>query len=186
MSGRRWVDRTVLLAGFWAVWIPAARGQSGAEATSSGVGVVAIPSMGSGPGSFGLMAVPVPTGTGGQSGGAAGLAGSADPLGLGAVYGPAVPMTPGQAGLMMLATQQRMLGLGNGRLSGVRPGADGDRPAARPGRGTASGRPAEAHTRNSNVPGGQASRYFNRGGLAASQPRPYYNRQLRHFPQGGQ
>ena len=70
---------------------------------------------------------------------------------------------PGQAGLFMLSTQQRMLGMGNGQLSGVRPGGPGsqrtqDLQARREPISTA------AHTRNSNIPGGQAARYFNRGG----------------------
>jgi hypothetical protein len=147
---------------------------------------MAVPSTGGAPGQFGLMAVPMVTGTGAQSGRGTSLAGTAaDPLGLSYVYGPAMPMTPGQAGLFMLATQQRMLGLGNGQLSGVRPGQAQDARGSRRTQGLAGTHPVESHTRNSNIPGGQAARFFNRGGLAASQSRPFYNRQLRQFPQTG-
>jgi hypothetical protein len=144
---------------------------------------MAVPSLGNGPGGFGMMAVPMVSGTANG----ASLAGTAaDPLGLSSLYGPAMPMTPGQAGIFMLATQQRMLGLGNGQLSGVRPGSPLDAKSARPARSGTATHPVETHTRNSNIPGGQAARFFNRGGLAASKPRPFYNRQLRNFPQIGQ
>jgi hypothetical protein len=149
--------------------------------------MLAIPSMGGSSGQFGMMAVPMTTGRGTQSGSGTSIAGTAaDPLGLSYIYGPAVPMTAGQAGLFMLSTQQRMLGLGNGQISGVRPGATPDAKAVRGARTTMESHPVEAHTKNANVPGGQAARFFNRGGLATSRSRPYYNRQLRYFPQTGQ
>jgi hypothetical protein len=102
-----------------------------------------------------------------------------------AVYGPAMPMNNTQAGLFLLSTQQRMLGLGNGQLSGSRPLTAGEANGNPGSRSRPGKHPAEAHTRNANVPGGQASRFFNRGGLAAGQPRSYYNRQMRQFPQTG-
>jgi hypothetical protein len=81
-----------------------------------------------------------------------------DPLGLNYVYGPAaMPMSRAQAGLFMLSTQQQMLGLGNGQISGARP-------AGQDKNGKSSGTNlTAAHTRNANIPGGQAARYFNRG-----------------------
>ncbi len=114
---------------------------------------------------------------------------AADPLGLGYVYGSAaIPMTPGQAGLFMLSTQQRMLGIGNGQISGTRPAGQIDPRTGRtsgnfPGTGVTA-----AHTRNSNIPGGQASRYFNRGTTSASAAasQPYFKRPLRYFPQTSQ
>jgi hypothetical protein len=109
-----------------------------------------------------------------------------DPLGLGYVNGAAIPMTRAQTGLYMLMMQQRMLGIGNGQLSGVRPGAQTDAQSTR-NRGTpAESHASAAHTRNMNVPGGQAARYFNRGGMPAARPQPYYQRQSRHFPQTAQ
>jgi hypothetical protein len=100
-----------------------------------------------------------------------------DPLGLGYVYGPAygsvVPMTGTQAGLSMLLMQQRMLGIGNGQLSGVRGGGLTGTNArtggltARDGGAAATSRGDASHTRDMNIPGGQAARYFNRGGMTA-------------------
>jgi hypothetical protein len=121
-----------------------------------------------------------------------------DPLGLGYVYGPAygsaVPMTGTQAGLTMLMMQQRMLGIGNGQLSGVRggavtgagTGARTDGLAPRDGGGAATSRAIAAHTRNMNIPGGQAARYFNRGGMPAVRSQPAFQRTTRYFPQTGQ
>src|SRR4051812_4789743 len=116
-----------------------------------------------------------------------------DSLGLGYVYGPGIPMTPTQAGMSMLMMQQRMLGIGNGQLSGARPAANPD-PRFSKGTRTPQARtlgpgshPGEAHTANMNVPGGQAARFFNRGGnLATSRSQPYYQRQGRYFPQSSQ
>lgn len=118
-----------------------------------------------------------------------------DPLGFGYVYGPGIPMTSTQVGMSMLLMQQRMLGIGNGQLSGSRPGATAnpnDRNArypstSRPRMGGPGAHPSEAHTANMNVPGGQAARYFNRGAnLATSRSQPYYRRQGRFFPQSSQ
>ena len=74
---------------------------------------------------MGLVSSPFPSfmGVGTQQGTGVGSANAMmmNPLGLNYVYGPAIPMTRAQAGLFMLSTQQRMLGLGNGQISGVRP-----------------------------------------------------------------
>jgi hypothetical protein len=106
-----------------------------------------------------------------------------DPLASGYVYGASVPMTRTQAGLYMLSMQQRMLGIGNGQLSGVRPGPLVDTQSARNRGNTTGPHASAAHTRNMNVPGGQAARYFNRGGMPAVRSQPYYQRQTRYFPQ---
>jgi hypothetical protein len=110
-----------------------------------------------------------------------------DPLGFGYVYGPGMPMTGTQAGMSMLLMQQRMLGIGNGQISGSRPQAG---PAAKTARTRAvatNALPGEAHTANMNVPGGQAARYFNRGVAApTSRSQPYFRRQSRSFPQSSQ
>jgi hypothetical protein len=126
---------------------------------------------------------------------------SSDPMGFGYVYGgvyggAAIPMTQAQAGLLMLSTSQRMLGLGNGQLSGVRPGAQKDSKTGRaPGGAGAGTQLTAAHTRNANIPGGQAARYFARGiGLptaanvqtSTGRSQPYYQRQMRYFPQTAQ
>ena len=101
-------------------------------------------------------------------------------------------MTGTQAGLSMLMMQQRMLGIGNGQLSGVRGGAASgtgartDGQAPRDGGGAATSRAIAAHTRNMNIPGGQAARYFNRGGAPAVRNQPSYQRTTRYFPQTGQ
>jgi len=113
---------------------------------------------GSSQGGFGVTAVPM-MGVGTQKGTATSATSTMmDPLGLNYVYGPAaIPMTPAQAGLFMLSTGQRMTGLGNGQISGVRPGSQNKN-----GTSTATNQTA-THTRNANIPGGQAARYFNRG-----------------------
>jgi hypothetical protein len=169
-----------------ASWVPSAKAQG---QVGTGAGFVPQPY---GPGMIsglpGVAAVPMYPIAGGQRGVGLGTASAAmtDPLGLGYVYGPAIPMTPAQTGLFMLSAQQRMFGLGNGQISGVRPGADADARSALSGR-TPSNSPGSrrtaAHTRNSNVPGGQAARFFNRGATASPESRTYYKRQMRYFPQ---
>jgi hypothetical protein len=148
--------------------------------------------MGSPLGQSGIALLPIPmTATAGsQKTTATGTANplASDPLGLSYVYGPAaVPMTQGQAGLFMLSTAQRTLGLGTGQMSGARQPAQQQPGVA--SRGRTAGRATEtrviaAHTRNSNIPGGQAARYFNRGTTetTGSRSQPYYNRQIRQFP----
>ena len=82
------------------------------------------------------------------------------------LYGSMFPMTPQQQGMMMLAGQAQMLGIGSGQLSGVRPGGHGVRgtasrqtavrtvPAARPGSAWRSGRHVTSIARRT----GRASR----------------------------
>jgi hypothetical protein len=168
--------------------------------TTSTVGLGYLPgaySVGSPLGQSGITLLPIPMpATMGSLKTTAGTANAraTDPLGLGYVYGPAaIPMTQGQAGLLMLSTAQRTLGLGTGQLSGVRPPGQQQQQAGTASRGRTAGRAADtrviaAHTRNSNIPGGQAARYFNRGTTEASGSRsqPYYNRQMQQFPQTGQ
>jgi hypothetical protein len=108
-----------------------------------------------------------------------------DPLGMGYPAGAAVPMTSAQAGLYMLSMQQRMLGIGNGQLSGVRPGPQADQHSSR-NRGSSSPAGASAgaaHTRDMNVPGGLAARYFNRGPKPAGRSQAYFQRPTGRFPQ---
>lgn len=111
-----------------------------------------------------------------------------DPMAASYMYGPGIPMTRGQVGLSALSSMQQFTGLGSGRISGVRgtPGVEAPRSAA--------------HTRDPNIPGGQAARYFNRlqprgfGAAAAPAPpaattiaagnsRKFYQRESRYFPQ---
>ncbi|MDR3622420.1 MAG: hypothetical protein P4L85_23925 [Paludisphaera borealis] len=106
-----------------------------------------------------------------------------DPMAASYLYGTAIPMTRGQVGLSAVSSIQQFTGLGSGRISGVRGGAEAAPRAA-------------AHTRNSNIVGGQASRYFNRiqpRGAApvapvattagAANSRKFYQRESRYFPQ---
>ena len=180
----------VLIVLLGLTWAPGASAQSQAGAAPlSGLGFMPQGVFGgSTQGGSGVVAVPLMTGVGTQPGTTAGAANAAmmDPLGLNYVYGPAIPMSRAQAGLFMLSAQQRMLGLGNGQISGSRPGGQ-----AITGRtsGNAQANLTAAHTRNANIPGGQAARYFNRGGTTtASRLQPpgtgqSFKRQLRYFPQ---
>ncbi|MGC8640325.1 MAG: hypothetical protein ACP5XB_10670 [Isosphaeraceae bacterium] len=192
---RRWLGKAALfcLAGLTGAATASAQTQTGTT-TTWGLGLGYMPQFSTGSASsmtgqsgFTMtpMLMPMPMTTTGTAGTAAARA--ADPLGLGYVYGPAaIPMTPGQAGLLMLSTASRMTGIGNGQLSGVRPGMQQDSQANRRGRGKAEGLVTAAHTRNSNIPGGQAARYFNRGVTpSSSRSQPYYRRNLRYFPQTG-
>jgi hypothetical protein len=85
------------------------------------------------------------------------------------------PASARQMGLMTLAAQAQMTGIGSGQLSGVRPGASSGgrtRQQAIPkARGSAS------------TPGGLAARYFNRTTGVGRQRQSYYNRQNPYFPQ---
>ena len=79
------------------------------------------------------------------------------------------------------------------QVSSAASGPMASRPSGTASRGRTAGHAAEtrvtaAHTRNSNIPGGLAARYFNRGTTTAtgSRSQPYYNRQMRQFPQTGQ
>ena len=169
-----------------------ARSLGQTAATASARGVAADPYMnGMAPAPPGY--VYAPQGTAALQSSTALNRNTVDPLGFGYVYGPGIPMTPTQAGMSMLLMQQRMLGIGNGQLSGTRPAANSDPRATKVAK-TSQARtlgpgshPGEAHTANMNVPGGQAARFFNRGGnLATSRSQPYYQRQGRYFPQSSQ
>ena len=185
MGGQRsWLRGAALIGFVGLAWAPGTWAQSQAGASSlSGFGFMPQSVMGgSTQGGLGVVAVPSFMGVGTQQGTGLGSANAMmiNPLGLNYLYGPAIPMTGTQAGLFMLSTQQRMLGLGNGQISGVRPA--GQDPT---GRKTGSSLTA-AHTRNANIPGGQAARYFNRGTTTASRSQPHFKRQLRYFPQTAQ
>jgi hypothetical protein len=87
-------------------------------------------------------------------------------------------MTASQLGWAMLATQPAMLGIGSGRLSGVRGGA-----GSAPGGRAAAGTPSRGGT--AATPGGLAARYFNRTTRATPNPQSYFNRQPQYFPRVG-
>jgi len=120
------------------------------------------------------------------SGGLMGMGGSpstafTNPMTAPLIYGSMYPMTPQQSGMLMLAGQSQMLGIGSGQLSGVRPG-----PGTSGGSGGRPGKQALAKPRGSaGVPGGLAARYFNRTTQTARMPQGYYNRQNRYFPHVG-
>jgi hypothetical protein len=114
---------------------------------------------------------------------------AADPMAPMLMYGGVgMPMTRGQAGLSAISSLQQMSGIGSGRISGVRGGRRAEARTA-------------AHTRNANIVGGQASRFFNRveprrPGAAAVAPvtssagagnsRRFYQRPSRYFPEPAQ
>ena len=192
MGGQRnWLRGAALVGFAGLVWAPGTWAQTQTGASSlSGIGFMPQSVMGgSTQGGLGVVAVPM-MGVGTQQGTGVNSANAMmmDPLGLSYVYGPAaIPMTRAQAGLFMLSTQQRMLGLGNGQISGVRPA--GQDPTGRKTGSSSGTNQTAAHTRNANIPGGQAARYFNRGGTTtASRSRPpgagqNFKRQSRYFPQ---
>jgi len=106
-----------------------------------------------------------------------------DPVAMNYLYATGIPMTRGQVGLSAVSSLQQMTGLGSGRLSGVRGGVVQQQEERR----------SATHTRNPNVPGGQAARYFNRVGTSiptsvpasasAANSQRFYGRQSRYFPQ---
>ena len=175
MNGRcvRMTWGAVLWAG---ALIDGSRGQAqstGSTATSASV----VPDMTMGMGFYplpGMFGSPTPSATdaaalgvtaprGGMMGmGGSGMGGSAmtnptmNPMASPLFYGSMFPMTQQQAGVLMLAGQAQMLGLGSGQLSGVRPG--GVSASAR-GRQT---QPAVRNRGSAGTPGGLAARYFNR------------------------
>ncbi|WP_165227607.1 hypothetical protein [Aquisphaera insulae] len=173
-------------------WSPTARAQATAG-SNTGLGLAPLP-FNSGGGNSPAMGI-IPMGTTGTGSATAGSRAS-DPLGIGYVYGgAAMPMTREQTGLYMLSASQRMLGVGNGQLSGVRPGGPAGQ-ASKAGRtrtlrapeGDEDPKAASTHRRDANVPGGLAAAYFNRPtGPAARANKPQrFNRPLRYFPQRGQ
>jgi hypothetical protein len=97
-----------------------------------------------------------------------------NPTGAALLSSSVYPMSQRQAGLMMLAGQSQMLGIGSGQLSGVRPG---------PSKGKSAAKAAPKSRGGSNQPGGLAARYFNRTARVTPHPQNFYNRQSRYFPQ---
>jgi hypothetical protein len=100
-----------------------------------------------------------------------------NPLAAPMIYGGVNGMSRNQMGMMMLANQAQMTGIGSGQLSGLRPGGGGR------GRGQAVQSIAARPRTTSNQPGGLASRYFNRIATEARYPQSFYNQQSRYFPQ---
>jgi hypothetical protein len=98
-----------------------------------------------------------------------------NPMGATLITGSMYPTTQRQLGMMTLAGQSQMMGIGSGQLSGVRPGPSRTKPT----RKTAAKPPG-----NANEPAGLAARYFNRFTSVPAQPQSYYNRQNHYFPQG--
>ncbi len=189
MGGQRsWLRGAALIGFVGLAWAPGAWAQSQTGTSSlSGFGFMPQSVMGGATqGGLGVVAVPSVTGVGTQQGTGVGSANAMmmDPLGLNYVYGSAIPMTRAQAGLFLLSTQQRMLGLGNGQISGVRPA--GQDPTGRKTGSSPGTNLTAAHTRNANIPGGRAARYFNRGTTTASGSQPHFKRQSRYFPQTAQ
>jgi hypothetical protein len=84
-----------------------------------------------------------------------------------------------QFGLMMLANQSQMGGIGSGQLSGVHPGP-GNLSRSR------TGKPVDPKTtRNASQPAGLAARFFNRTTITNTKPQVLYNRPSSYYPQTG-
>jgi hypothetical protein len=96
-----------------------------------------------------------------------------NPMAAPMIYGGISAASPNQMGMMMLANQAAMTGIGSGQLSGVRPGGAGR------GRGQAVQPTAARTLTTSNQPGGLASRYFHRVTTNARYPQNFYNQQSR-------
>ena len=161
-------------------------------ANSANMGMGMGMGMGYMPMAYGMFGSPTPSptdaaalGMPSQSRGIMGMGGPGtnpftNPMAAPLLYGSMFPMTPQQTGLMMLAGQSQMLGIGSGQLSGVRPGPG--TPGAARGRQTI----APGKTRGSaSQPGGLAARYFNRTAMRPRIPQGFYNRQNRYYPQVG-
>jgi len=102
---------------------------------------------------------------------------STNPMAASMLYGNMYPMTQRQQGLMMLAGQSQMLGIGSGQLSGVRPGSAG------PSQGRTAQTASSKSRGSASQPGGLAARYFHRNAPVTRYPQGFYNRQNRYFPQ---
>ncbi len=117
-------------------------------------------------------------------GGMMGMAGTTmsnpfmNPMASPLLYGSMFPMTQQQAGVMMLAGQAQILGIGSGQLSGVPPGAASAGGVRARQRQTVTG--VRGTTRQ---PGGLAARYFNRTAQRPRIPQGFYNRPNQHYPQ---
>jgi hypothetical protein len=148
------------------------------------------------PGMFGS---PTPSATdaaalgmgGGSGGGMMGMGGNANgnpfmnPMAAPFLYGSMLATTPSQTGItpqqtgmLMLAAQAQMLGLGSGQASGVRPGGMGAGGVRARQMQNVAG--ARGTTRQ---PGGLAARYFNRTSKRPRIPQGFYNRPNQHYPQ---
>jgi len=89
-------------------------------------------------------------------------------------------MATNQLGLMMLANQSQMGGIGSGQLSGVRPGPGGQSRSR-------TGKPVDPKTRrNVSQPAGLAAHYFNRTTISNPKPHVYYSRPSSYYPQTAQ
>jgi hypothetical protein len=99
----------------------------------------------------------------------------ANPMAAPMIYGGINSMSPNQMGMMALASQAQMSGIGSGQLSGVRGGGRG--------RGQTPQALALRPRGTSNQPGGLAGRYFHRTTTEGRNPQIYYNQQSRYFPQ---
>lgn len=172
-----------------------AKAQSTPSATQAGSSASAFPDMTMGMGFLplpGMFGSPTPSATDaaalgvttpragmmGMGGGTTMSNPTMNPMASPLFYGSMFPMTQQQTGVLMLAGQAQMLGIGSGQLSGVRPTAAG----------AAKGRQTQPSVRNrgsAGQPGGLAARYFNRTNQKVRVPQGFYNRQNRYYPQVG-
>jgi hypothetical protein len=174
-----------------------AKAQSALSTSTAGASTSAFPDMTMGMGFFpmpGMFGSPTPSATDAaalgvtapQRGGMMGMGGGTmgnpmmNPMASPMMYGSMFPMTQQQAGVLMLAGQAQMFGIGSGQLSGVRPGAG--TPGAARGRQTL---PSVKNRGSAGQPGGLAARYFNRTTHKVRVPQGFYNRQNRYYPQVG-
>ena len=175
-----------------------AKAQSAASTSSAASSASVFPDMTMGTGILpmpGMFGSPTPSATDAaalgmtapQRGGMMGMGGGTtmtnptmNPMASPFLYGSMFPMTQQQAGMLMLAGQAQMLGIGSGQLSGVRPGAG--TPVAARGRQT---QPSAKNRGSAGQPGGLAARYFNRTNQKLRVPQGFYNRQNRYYPQVG-
>jgi hypothetical protein len=172
-----------------------AKAQSAASKSSTTTSASGMPDMTMGMGFLpmpGMFGSPTPSATDAaalgmtapQRGGMMGMGGTTmtnptmNPMASPLLYGSMFPMTQQQTGVLMLAGQAQMLGIGSGQLSGFRPG----NPGAARGRQT---QPSAKNRGSSGQPGGLAARYFNRTNQKVRVPQGFYNRQNRYYPQVG-
>jgi hypothetical protein len=197
----------MVCAGVLAVGVEA-RAQSASSAAQSaqsaanyqnmtmGMGAMAMPGMFGSPTPSAADAAALGMG-GGSGGGMMGMGGNTmgnpfmNPMAAPFLYGSMLPatqqsttgsmgMTQQQMGLMLLAGQAQMMGIGSGQLSGVRPGGMAAGGVRARQRGTVTG--VRGTTRQ---PGGLAARYFNRTSQRPRIPQGFYNRPNQHYPQAG-
>ncbi len=180
-----------------------ARAQSASSAAQSAQSAANFQNMSMGMAAMsmpGMFRAPTPSPTdaaalgmgGGSGGGMMGMGGSTtgnpmmNPMAAPFLYGSmlsttqqqSMGITQQQMGLMMLAGQAQMLGIGSGQLSGVRPGGIAPGGVRARQRQTVTG--VRGTTRQ---PGGLAARYFNRTSQKPRIPQGFYNRPNQHYPQ---